>query len=295
MAEFLDALREHAFLRAAVLAGLLSSVACGVVGSYVATRRISYIAGGVAHCVLGGIGMAGYLRVVWGWTWIAPLHGALAAALAAALLIGLVSLRARQREDTVIGALWAVGMAVGLLFIARTPGYNQDLNSYLFGNILLVPPGDLWWIAVLDVFVVLLTALFYRQLLAVCFDEEYARTRGVNVEFYYLALLCLTALAVVALSLLVGIVLVIALITLPAGTASLFARTMKQLMALSSLLCALFIIAGLALSYAPDLPCGPTIVLLAGIGYLAAILVVHGCRRAPAAAFGRTVPPKTST
>jgi len=184
--EFFDALVNHAFMRYALFTGLLAGIACGIVGTYVVARRITYIAGGIAHAVLGGMGIAFYLSVVHGWTRLHPLHGAIVAALLAAVIIGFVSLRARQREDTVIGALWAVGMAVGILFISWTPGYNENLMSYLFGNILMVSAGDLWLLGILDVVVVGVALLFYNQLQAVCFDEEFARIRGVNVEFFYI-------------------------------------------------------------------------------------------------------------
>ncbi|MEA2063587.1 MAG: metal ABC transporter permease, partial [Gemmatimonadota bacterium] len=147
--EFFHDLGAHAFLQYALAAGVLSSVACGVVGTYVVTRRISYIAGGISHCVLGGIGVARYLQQVHGWNWFDPMYGAAAAALGAALLIGFISMRAAEREDTVISALWALGMAVGIIFISMTPGYSADLVSYLFGNILMVTPAELWLIAVL--------------------------------------------------------------------------------------------------------------------------------------------------
>lgn len=273
MLEFFAALHEHTFLRNALASGLLVSVACGIVGSYVIARRISYIAGAIAHSVLGGMGAARYFQTVYGWHALQPLVGAVVAALLAALIIGVVSLRAKEREDTVIGAVWAIGMATGILFISRTPGYNQDLMSYLFGNILMVSARDLWLIAALDVFVVAVSLICYKQLFAVCFDEEFARLRGVRVEFYYLLLLCLTALTVVLLVTVVGTVLVIALLTLPVAVAGLFAGTLAQMMVLSALLSAVFTSGGLALSYGPDLPAGATIILLAGAVYLAAILI----------------------
>src|SRR5271167_4041305 len=137
MSELLDAIRstDAPAFRYALIAGALSSVALGIIGTYVVTRRISYIAGAISHSVLGGIGAALYLQVVWHCRWCDPMFGAVTAALASALLIGAVSLRAKQREDTVIGAIWSVGMAVGLLFFAKTPGYSDPM-SYLFGNIL---------------------------------------------------------------------------------------------------------------------------------------------------------------
>jgi len=268
MNEFLQALTAHAFLQRALLAGLLISLSCGIVGTYVVSRRITYIAGSVAHCVLGGMGAARYLQIVHGWNWLTPLYGALAAAVSAAVIIGLISLRAREREDTVIGALWAIGMAVGVLFISQTPGYSEDLMSYLFGNILVISSTDLWLIALLDVVVTVITLLFYRQLQAVCFDEEFSRLRGLRVEFHYLLLLCLTALTVVLLVTVVGIVMVIALLTLPAAMARFFSRSLWQMMLLATGFCAVLTTSGLAMSYGPDLPAGATIIVLAGAAYL---------------------------
>ena len=204
--EFINAVLQFEFLRHALVAGALAGIACGVVGSYVVVRRITYIAGAIAHCVLAGLGIARWLKVVHGWP-VTPAQGAVVAAVAAALVIGIVSLRVREREDTIIGAVWAIGMAVGILFIAVTPGYHEDLMSYLFGNILLIGGGDLWAMAALDAVVLLLALGLYPQLEAVCFDEEFARLRGLNVEAYVLVLLVLTALTVVLLVSVVGIVL----------------------------------------------------------------------------------------
>ena len=271
MKGFIADLMQYDFLQNALLTGVLASVSCGVVGTYVVTRRISYLAGGIAHSVLGGMGLALYLQRVHEMKWLHPLHGALLAGMLAALIIGVVSLKAKQREDTVIGAIWAIGMAVGVLFISRTPGYDQDLMSYLFGNILMVTPAELKLIFRLDVLVVLVTAFFYNQFAAVSFDEEFAGLRGVPVEFFYLLLLLLTALTVVLLVSVVGLIMVIALLTLPVAIAANFARTLWQIMLLSIALSIAFTGGGLALSYGPDLPSGATIILLAGAVYLLTI------------------------
>jgi zinc transport system permease protein len=272
MLEFLSDVPRYLFLQYALLAGVLASVACGIIGSYVVTKKISYIAGSIAHTVLGGLGAARYFRVVHRWDWFEPLYGAVLAAMIAALVIGLVSLKARQREDTVIGALWAIGMAAGILFISQTPGYNEDLMSYLFGNILMVSSRDLWLIAGLDLLIVVICVLFYNQFLAICFDEEFARLRGIRVEWFYLLLLCLTALTVVLLVTVVGIIMVIALITLPAAIASEFTKRLWRMMVLSALLTAFFTSAGLAVSYGPNLPAGATVIMIAGAVYLFAVV-----------------------
>jgi zinc transport system permease protein len=270
LSQFLTDLQQYPFLQYALLTGILASVACGIIGTYIVVRRISYIADGIAHAVLGGMGAALYFQKVYHWQGVMPLHGALVSAIIAAIIIGLVSLWAKQREDTVISALWAVGMAVGIVFISRTPGYNEDLMGYLFGNILMVSSNDLWMLAGLDAIIVALGLLFYNQFLAVCFDDEFARLRGVRVEVFYLLLLCLAALTVVVLATVVGIVMVIALLTLPIGIAALFSTTMWRMMLISTILCAVFTTSGLALSYAPDYPAGATTIIIAGAAYLAA-------------------------
>lgn len=271
---------RYDFLQYALAAGLLASLACGVVGPYVAARRISYLAGAMAHSVLGGLGAARYMQVVHGWDWLTPLMGAYASGLLAALVMGLTSLKAKEREDTAIGAIWAIGMAAGVLFMAATPGYGADLMGYLFGNILMVTPRDLWLMAGLDLAALAVGLGFYNQLLAVCFDEEFARLRGLNVEAYYLLLLGLTAVTVVLLSTVVGIIMVIALLTLPAAVAGRLADRLWAIMAWAVLLCLLFTSGGLALSYGPDLPAGAMIILLAGAVYLLTALGVWLKRRA---------------
>lgn len=273
MTEFLEALRDPhiPFLRYALIAGMLASVAFGMIGTYVVVRRISYIAAAIAHCVFGGIGAAIYFQNEVGWAWCHPMYGAVVAALLAALVIGLISLYARQREDTAIGAVWAIGMAVGLLFLAKAPGYVQPM-SYLFGNILLISKSDLYLVAALDAVVVCVSVCFYHKFLAVCFDEEFARLRGVRVELYYLLLLCLAALTVVLLVTVVGIVMVIALLTLPAAVAGHFSQRLWQMMALSVVFCLIFTVAGLACSYVYETPSGATIILFAGAVYLIVVI-----------------------
>jgi len=261
---FFDAIAQHTFLQHALVGGLLASLTCGVVGSFVVVRRIGYLAGGIAHAVLGGMGIAFFLGK-------APLTGALFAALLAAIIISFVNRRSHQQEDTIISALWAVGMATGILFIAKTPGYNVDLMSYLFGNVLMISREDLLLIAGLDGIILLFTALFFKQLLALCYDPEFATLRGIRVEALNTLLLCLVAVTVVILIQIVGLILVIALLTLPAATARLYAATLVGMMALATLFGLAITSGGLALSYTYNLPAGATIALLCGLSYLVAI------------------------
>lgn len=272
MPSFLHDFMAFEYVRTALLAGLLASIACGVVGTYVVVRRISYIAASISHCVLGGMGAARFLRVHYGWEWLDPLYGAVVAALLAAVIIGLVSMRAKEREDTIIGAVWAVGMAIGVLFIFKTPGYNADLMNYLFGNILLVSHEQLWFIATLDAVVLLLALIFYNPLMAVCFDEQFARLRGVPVEGFYLLLLSMIALTVVLLVSVVGIILVIALLTLPVAVAGIASRTLGQMMLVATLVSGVITTSGFVVAYTIELPPGATMIVLAGAVYLVAIL-----------------------
>lgn len=266
MMDFIHAFSQHGFLQTALLAGLLASLGCGVMGSYVVVKRIGYMAGGISHSVLGGMGAALFFG-------FSPTLGALLAAIGTALTIGWIKLRWRAQEDTLIGALWAIGMSVGVLFISRTPGYSTDLMSYLFGNILLVSVAQLWEMALLDVLVITLVLAFYRQFLAVSFDEEFARLRGVPVTVFYLLFLCLVAVTVVMLVQVVGLVLVIALLTLPAAIAGHYMQTMGRMMLLASALGAVFTSAGIAVSWQLDMPAGAIIILLAGVGYVLSAVI----------------------
>jgi zinc transport system permease protein len=268
MASFFEALVNvnFPFLRNAVFAGLLSSLLFGILGSVVTVRRIGSLAGAVSHAVLGGIGLALFLssRLIPGFP---PIAGALIFALLSALVIGLVSLKAKQREETVINAIWVIGMSLGILFMAKTPGY-ADPSTWLFGNILLISDRDLILLAILDLVVIVLARRFYAQIEASSFDEEFARTRGVPVEKIFLILLGLTAVAIVLLQTFVGIVMVIAMLTLPSGCAGVFSRSLGGMMLSSCLFSALFSVCGLVTGWIFDLPAGAMTVIIAGVIFL---------------------------
>jgi zinc transport system permease protein len=268
----IKALLSYQFMQHALLACLLASVGCGIIGSYVVVKRIGFVAGGIAHTVLAGMGIAYFLGG-------APMLGAIIVALLSALLVGFIKLRWRQDEDILIAAFWSVGMAVGILFISRTPGYNVDLMSYLFGNILLVTDRDLWYMLLLDLAIVLMVVIYYKQFLATAFDEEFAGLRGVRVEFVYILLLCVIALTVVLLINIVGLILVMALLVLPAASAAQFAGSIARMMLASILLSMLITVSGLFLSYQPDLPSGSTIIVLAGFVYAVSILLRRAITR----------------
>ncbi len=275
LGEFFDAVASPttALVRHALIAGLIASVTFGIVGGFVVTRRISYIAAAISHSILGGIGASIYLSRSLDWAWCSPLLGSIVAALASALIIGWVSLHAKEREDTIIGAIWATGMAAGVLFIYFAPGPAVNPESYIFGNILLTSRTDLVITAILGAIVVVATALNYHKLVAVCFDEEFVHLRGVAASFYYLLLLCLIGLSVVLLVRLTGIILAIALIVLPAATAARFSRTLWRIMAAAALLCMGFTTGGLAFSYPTQTPTGPVVVIFAAAVYGLSLVV----------------------
>ena len=255
-----------AFIRNAFFAGLLSSVLFGILGSVITVRRIASLAGAISHAVLGGIGMALYLQA----TLIPrfpPILGALIFAVLSGIIIGVVSLKAEQRKDTVINAIWPIGMSLGILFMAKTPGYI-DPSAYLFGNILLISSQDLILMLTLGIIVLILAWRFYPQIEACAFDEEFALVRGVPVRIFFLAILIVTSVAIVLLQRFVGIIMLIAMFTLPAGTAGSFARNLSGMMILSSVLSVLFFISGIILSWYLDLPVGAVTVIIAGTVFL---------------------------
>lgn len=248
---------QYEFMRNALIAGLLAAVACGIIGVYVVVKRVVFISGGIAHASFGGIGL-GYLLG------INPVLGALFFTIASALGMGLVTKRTRLPEDTAIGILWAMGMALGIIFISLTPGYAPDLFSYLFGNILTVPAFDLILMLILDVVIIAVVLLLYKEFLLLSFDEEFSTIAGVPTQRLYLLLLCLIALTVVVLIRVVGIILVIALLTIPAALARQFTHSIKKMMLLAILAGAVFTFSGLWLSYLLDLASGATIILVSG-------------------------------
>jgi len=255
-------------LKNPIIAGILASIACGIVGAYVVVKRIVFISGGISHASFGGIGLGYFLG-------IDPILGALVFSLISAVTMGMVSRRTRLSEDTAIGILWAIGMAIGILFVYLTPGYAPDLMSYLFGDILFVSSQEMILMLILDIIIGLVVFLLYKELLAISFDEEFSTVAGLPTERLYLILLCLVALTVVVLIRVVGIILVIALLTIPAAMARQFTHSFKKMMLLSVLWGIVFTQCGLWLSYLLDWPSGATIILVAGILFLASFFALQ--------------------
>lgn len=248
------------FMQNAIAAGLLVSFACGIIGTLVVVNRMVFISGGIAHAAYGGIGLAFFLG-------IPPLLGAAFFSLFIALLIGVLTLRNIYRSDTIIGALWAAGMAFGIILIDLSKGYNVDLMSYLFGSILTVPRIDLWTALALDAIILVFVLLFYRELLAISFDTEYASLRGVPVAFLHFTLLCIAALTVVLTIRVVGLILVIALLTIPPYIAERFSVSLGRMMIYSFIGSSLFSLVGLWISFTYNITSGASIIMVATIAF----------------------------
>jgi zinc transport system permease protein len=263
----LDAL-SYELMRNAVLAGVLAAVLCGVVGPFVVVKRLAFLADGISHAAFGGMGACFYFG-------LDPLLGAVAVALGCALALGLLDTEAIRSYDAVIGVLWAVGLAVGIVFVYKTPGYAPNLMTYLFGNILLVSRHELGVLVVLAASVLLILALFFKGIVAVAFDEVFARVQGAPVRVLMSLLLTMIALSVVILIQVVGIILVVALLTIPPVICLMFLKDLRTVILGSVLIGVGMTLGGLALSYAYDLPSGPAIILLGA----AVLLVVYAGRK----------------
>lgn len=261
----LSELLQYNFFVNALLAALLAGISCGIAGTYIVSRRKVFISGGITHASFGGIGLAYFLG-------INPLLGAAVFAVLSALGIQFFSQKAEVREDSSIAIWWSLGMALGIIFIYLTPGYVPNLMSYLFGSILTVTASELWSMFMLNIVLAGFFLLFFRQILYVSFDEEFAKTTGIPVNLFNYLLMVLVALTIVLNIRVVGIILILSLLTIPQATANLFTKSLKKLIILSTIIAFLGALTGLLISYFADIPSGAaiifTLVLIFGIGKL---------------------------
>ena len=269
MPGFFEAL-SYEFLRNAVIAGVLASVLCGVIGTFVVVKKLAFISDGISHAAFGGMGVCFFLG-------IDPLLGAVPVALLCALTLGAVDRQTIRSYDALIGVLWAVGMAVGIVFLYKTPGFAPNLMTYLFGNILLVSRRDVFVILALTVFVLLTVFAFFKGIVAVAFDEVFAQVRGVQVRLVMSLLLGMIALSVVILIQVVGIILVVALLTIPSVVSLMLWKDLRSVLLGSVLIGVSITLGGLFLSFAFDLPSGPAIILLGAV----LLVGVYGVKRMP--------------
>ncbi|MCF8035424.1 MAG: metal ABC transporter permease [Desulfobacteraceae bacterium] len=274
---------QFEFMRNALFAGLFASLICGVIGTFVVVNRLVFLTGGIAHAAYGGIGTALFFGIPY-------IFGTLGFSLGAALIMTAVTMRTPERSDTFIGVLWAVGMAIGIILIDLSPGYNVDLMSYLFGSILAVPAGDVWWMTAMGAVTLAVTIYFYRDMIAISYDVEFARLRGVPVNLLYFLFMALVAVSIVFIIRVVGLILVIALLSIPPYIAEKYAKSLGAMMVIAVILSAVFNITGLWVAYMLDLTSGASIILVAAAGFFISLAIdlLISRRRKRAVARSRT-------
>jgi len=257
---------NYEFIQNAIIAGLLVSFASGIIGSLIVVNRMVFLAGGIAHTAYGGIGIAIYFGL--------PIFlGASIFAVVTAILMAFITLNQKDKIDTFIGLIWAVGMAIGIILVDLTPGYNVDLISYLFGSILAVSDEDIYYMSSLLAVIIFVITFWYRDILAVSYDSQYASLRGINVKLFYTIILVLSALTVVVAIKVVGLILVIALLTIPIYIAEKLSKSLIGMMIKSGILSSVFTLVGLWFSYNFDLTSGASIIMVSALSLLVFIVV----------------------
>lgn len=253
-------LLQYTFFQHALLGSLLASIACGLVGTYIVTRRLVFISGGLTHASFGGIGLGLY-------TGISPILSAALFAVLSAFGVEWLSKRKDMREDSAIAVFWTLGMALGIMFTFLSPGFAPDLSAYLFGNILTITASDIALLGVLSVVLAVFFGLYLRPIVSIAFDREFARSQGLPVEFFEYALMLFIALTIVACLRMVGIVLVISLLTIPQMTANLFSHRFHRIIWLSTGIGYLSCLGGLLLSFYLNVPSGASIIFFSILIY----------------------------
>jgi zinc transport system permease protein len=244
---------HYRFFTNALAAAMLISILCGVMGAYIVARRIVFISGGITHASFGGIGLGYFLG-------ISPILGAAVFGILSAFGIEFLTKKTEVREDSAIGMLWSLGMAIGIIFVFLTPGYAPNLMTSLFGSILTVGSTELWLMIALAACIILFFSLFYRLILAIAFDQEYAATHKVPAAVINYTMMALISLTIVLSIRVVGIILVMSMLTIPPSTANLFSKNFRQIMFLSVLFGAMGCLIGILFSYYIDIPSGATII-----------------------------------
>lgn len=249
---------SYSFIQNAIIAGILISIITGIIGSLIVVNKMVFLSGGIAHSAYGGIGLSIYFG-------LPMLLSTSLFSIFITIIIALLTYKKRENLDTIIGLTWAIGMSFGILLVDLTPGYNSDLMSYLFGSILAVNNTDIIFMLSLLAFIIVILVFFYRDILAVSYDSEYARLRGIYTRFFYTLILLLSALCIVISIKIVGLILVIALLTIPIYISKRFCNTLFSMIITSGFFSMIFTILGLVLSYNFDLSSGPSIILVSSI------------------------------
>lgn len=249
---------SYTFMQNALLAGVIVGITTAIIGSLVVVNKMVFLSGGIAHSAYGGIGIAVYFG-------LPMLLSTSVFCIIIAILIAIASYKNKEDLDMLIGLTWAVGMSFGIILVDSTPGYQSDLMSYLFGSLLAVSSSDIYYMSGLLALVVVILTFFYRDILAVSYDREYARLRGVNTKFFYTLILVLSSLTIVISIKVVGLILVIAMLTIPIYVAGFFAKNLFTMILISAGLSIIFTLIGLTLSYNFNLSSGPSIIIVGSL------------------------------
>lgn len=269
---FFAAIYNNPFLKNALFAMALSSIASGIMGTFVVAKRISSLAGSISHSILGGIGFFLWLNFKLNLPWLDPIYGAFITAILSSLLIGWVHLKYAQKEDAAIAAIWSTGMGLGVIFMSNAPAFGANFNHYLFGNILLVSKTNLLLLFCLNLIILIFLLFFYYRFMLICFDEEMAYLQNIKVHALYLLLLTLISLSIVLLMQIIGIILVIALLTIPPTIAQIFSKKLHMIIVLAIVLSIFFNFSGMAISYNLNWPPGATISVISALGYVLCLI-----------------------
>ncbi len=248
------------FMRQAFIGSFMAAIACGILGTLIVVNRMVFIAGGLAHAAYGGVGLALYFR-------LPLLPTVLSFSSCCAVLLGHITYERRHHTDATVGALWSIGMALGVIFVHLTPGYQADFMGYLFGSILTIVPSDIITMALLDLILLLWIGVFYREVMVVSYDRDYAKVMGIPDRLVHYVILVFSALTIMLLMRFVGLILALAMLSIPSYLAERWSNSLKMMMAIAGGLSFLFMTGGLVLSYHVNLPPGPVMILVAGVTF----------------------------
>jgi zinc transport system permease protein len=242
-------------------------------GSYVVVKKISSITGSISHSILGGIGFFIFLNYHFNTTTFSATGGAILASLISAFFIGFIHLKYKQKEDAVIAAIWSFGMALGIIFLTLVPGQEATCNHYLFGDIFAINLNDIYFLTILSLAIIFLTILNYKKFLLICFDEEAAYLQKIKVKTLYFLLLTMISISIVLMVQTVGVILVIALLTIPATIANSFTHKLSNVMIFAIILSIIFNVIGITISFLLSYPPGATIAITTTFFYIISLIV----------------------
>ncbi|KPH52464.1 metal ABC transporter permease [Helicobacter pullorum] len=259
---------EYTFVQNAIIGAFFTSIICGIIGTIAVTNRMVFIAGGIAHSVYGGVGIAAFFG-------LPIMLGSTIFSILCAIILAYMLLYSKERLDSLVGSLWAFGMALGIILVELTPGYNKDFMGYLFGSILSITENDIYYMIIFSILLILFIIFNYRIILGISYDSEFTQLQGIRTNFFSMALMILIALGIVISMRSVGIILIVALLSIPAYCSEIFTNSLAKMMFASSLISFICMLGGILISYFYDLQAGASIVILLSIFSFILALIHH--------------------